>query len=82
MLGVDPVGINDDFFDLGGHSLLAIKIISQVQDELQIEIPLRILYENSTITRLAKIIQSFYLVQQKMRDQNNDSEVGREEIEF
>ena len=37
VLGVDRVGIDDDFFDLGGHSLLAVKMLARLQDTLGVD---------------------------------------------
>ncbi len=54
VLGVEQVGIHDDFFDLGGHSLMATQLIARVRDELELEISLRHLFEASTIAQIAE----------------------------
>ena len=41
VLGVEQVGIHDNFFALGGHSLLATQVISQVRAQLNLEVPLK-----------------------------------------
>lgn len=50
VLGVERVGIEDNFFALGGQSVLAAQLISRVQEVLQREISIRALFENATIS--------------------------------
>ena len=42
VLGIDQVGIHDNFFDLGGHSLTATRIVTRVIEKFQLEIPLNL----------------------------------------
>ena len=60
----DQVGIDDNFFDLGGHSLLAIVICSQVTRRLNVELPVRWLFDHPTIERLARQMQSHQCLSQ------------------
>lgn len=56
-LGLDRVGIQDDFFDLGGHSLAATRVISRARIAFEIELQLRALFENPSIEDLAGVIE-------------------------
>ena len=56
VLKVEKVGVQDNFFELGGHSLLATQIASRVQKTLQRDVPLRAMFECSTVVELAEYI--------------------------
>jgi amino acid adenylation domain-containing protein len=56
VLKVERVGVQDNFFELGGHSLLATQIASRVQKTLQRDVPLRAMFECSTVEELAVYI--------------------------
>ncbi len=57
VLGLKTVSIHSNFFDLGGHSLLATRVISQVRKIFKVDLPLRRLFEEPTVSRLAKDIE-------------------------
>ena len=56
VLGVERVGIRDNFFDLGGHSLMAMRLIMAVQDMLGVDVSLRDLFEGPTIEQMLAVI--------------------------
>jgi acyl carrier protein len=61
ILGVDRIGLDDDFFDLGGHSLLAVKMLSRVQQSFDLDLRLPQVFEHSTIRDLAAAIAAEFL---------------------
>lgn len=53
LLNLERVGIHDNFFELGGHSLLATKAISSLQEQFNVELPLRRFFETPTVAGVA-----------------------------
>jgi acyl transferase domain-containing protein len=55
-LGVEKVGIQDNFFDLGGHSLLAIQVVTRIKAELKAELTVATLFEGPTVESLSRLV--------------------------
>lgn len=53
LLEKKPIGMKDNFFELGGHSLLAVKLLSEIRQRLDKELPLSTLLQTPTIEELA-----------------------------
>ena len=66
VLGLERVGIHDNFFDLGGHSLLATQAISRLREAFQIEVPLRSLFESPTVATVTESLLQ-YRADQKLK---------------
>jgi acyl transferase domain-containing protein/acyl carrier protein len=58
VLGIQQVGIHDNFFDLGGDSLLVTQVVGRLRDAFQINLPLSLLFNYPTVAGLAGVVQS------------------------
>ncbi|PWC14048.1 non-ribosomal peptide synthetase [Brenneria corticis] len=71
LLGVDPIGRDDDFFALGGHSLLAVRLINLVQRDFDVHVELSRLFKYSTLTDFSRQILLTLLKQEFDQDELN-----------
>jgi acyl transferase domain-containing protein/acyl carrier protein len=63
LLGIDQIGIHDNFFALGGHSLLATRVVARLRDIFQLELPLRSFFEAPTIAEVAQALVALQLAE-------------------
>ncbi|MGH3620872.1 MAG: amino acid adenylation domain-containing protein, partial [Sciscionella sp.] len=56
VLGIDQIGVDDDFLELGGNSVLSMRVLSRVRDRLGCAPPARALFDAGTVARLAALL--------------------------
>ncbi|HEY9833609.1 MAG TPA: AMP-binding protein [Stenomitos sp.] len=81
-LGVEQIGIYDNFFELNGDSLLATQIISRLYKTFQIELPISSLLETPTVAAISEYIESNYSSIQKFQTYTSAALGDREEGEL
>ena len=64
MLGVEDIGVNDDFFALGGHSLKALNLIERINKLFSCKLPATQIYRSPTIKQLCLTIEQCFVKQQ------------------
>ena len=57
VLGVQPIGVRDNFFDLGGHSMLAVSLFTQIEQKFGKNLPLATLFHATTVEQLSSILR-------------------------
>jgi len=82
MFGIDKVGIEDNFIELGGDSLMATKIITRINQELNILVKLPVFFQNPTIEAIAGNITSNKNILNKLTSELEISKGEREEGEI
>ncbi|EEF60978.1 amino acid adenylation domain protein [Pedosphaera parvula Ellin514] len=57
VLGIQPIGIEDRFFDLGGHSLLAVRLLAQIEKKFNKRLPVSVVFQAPTVSQLAGYVR-------------------------
>ena len=81
-LGIEEIGIHDSFFELGGHSLLATQILFQLQNQFQIKLPIRSIFDSPTVAKLTSEVLTQLSTNQNKGKDELDRVIEREELEL
>lgn len=58
VLGTTAAKLDDDFFESGGHSFLATKLVMAIRESMQVELPIRALFDARTIRGVARVVDA------------------------
>ncbi|NJL04628.1 MAG: amino acid adenylation domain-containing protein [Chloroflexaceae bacterium] len=72
VLAAPKIGVTDEFLALGGHSLRAAQIIARMRSDLGVDLPLRVMFEATTIERLAQAIEALRWMQHQPHPRPDD----------
>jgi acyl carrier protein len=68
----DRVGADDDFFALGGHSLRATQVVTRLAREIDLELPVRQIFETPTLRALARAVEDRLLAEEGVEEASVD----------
>jgi len=80
LLGIQRIGIYDNYFELGGDSLLATQIIYRIRDKFKVEISLDNFFEDASVYALTEIIGTVLWLKESQLKASTDRQQGYEEI--
>jgi amino acid adenylation domain-containing protein len=80
LLGINRVGINDNYFELGGDSLLATQLVSQVRRVFEVELPLVELFRHPTLVELAASVEEAVIAQMEEISDEEAEQLLRNEL--
>lgn len=63
LLGVETIGVHDDFFELGGNSMIASRLIVRIQDIFEVELPFSKLFEAANVADLSELVTAEVLAE-------------------
>ena len=78
LLGIDQVGVEDNFLELGGHSLLAIQLTSRMRNAFHLELSMQSFFESPTIKSIAAHVEKAKGGEEKEADKPTLTRVSRE----
>ncbi|MCI5193671.1 MAG: amino acid adenylation domain-containing protein [Candidatus Electrothrix sp. AU1_5] len=77
LLKLEQVGVTDEFFALGGNSLLALQLLSKIEQQFQVTLPLQTLLRHNTVEQLAQQVEALQ-ASQIMSSSDIDTEDSEE----
>ncbi|MBW4428107.1 MAG: amino acid adenylation domain-containing protein [Nostoc desertorum CM1-VF14] len=80
ILGIERIGVNDNFFKLGGHSLLATQLVTRIRDQFKVDLPLNKIFEYPTFKDLATYLDTCLWCNESVNSQPLN--LDEEEIEL
>ncbi|WP_433200185.1 phosphopantetheine-binding protein [Dactylosporangium sp. CS-047395] len=57
VLGIERIGVHDEFFAIGGHSVLAARVAARFRAALDLDVPLSMLFVNTTVEQVAAALE-------------------------
>src|SRR5690606_21166708 len=75
-LSLNAISVNNNFFELGGHSLIAVRVMLSLEKETGIRLPISRLFENSTIEKLAEVLNQSIEKEKKQTADFEEPEKG------
>ncbi len=58
LLGLNQIGIHENYFELGGHSLMAVRLVGEIKRQMKLDLPVRTVFRHPTIKELAETLPS------------------------
>jgi acyl carrier protein len=80
LLGIQRIGIYDNYFELGGDSLLATQIIYRIREKFKVEISLDKFFEDASVSALSEIIGTVLWLKESQLKASTGMQQGYEEI--
>ncbi|MBL8851609.1 MAG: amino acid adenylation domain-containing protein [Planctomycetaceae bacterium] len=71
------VGLRSEFFQTGGHSLLALRVVARIEEQFGVRLPLRILFEATTLESLSAVVEELQRESRRTNDATPESSASR-----
>lgn len=80
IIGINPVGIHDNYFELGGDSLISIQVMARIRETFQVDLPSSSLFESPTVAGMASHIDNIRVARQLQTTLADEAVDNREEV--